>query len=376
MASIGISADSHIIEPPEVFAGLEERFGDRAPRIVHEEGRGDFVFTPATGEQLGSALGGVGRLGIAGRSLDDPETDRVIRLGYAGLRPGIADPIERLKDQDLDGVAGEVLYPSLFMRFSANPDTEVLVSAIHNYNDWLHGYCSEAPDRLVGLALIPMQDPQAAERELERVIAMGYRGGAIPCAAPGHHRYHDPIYDGVWARAEEAHFPISMHIFTQAHGALTGLEGTDLFAAYASAPTMIQFTLSDLICQGVAHRFPGLKFVCAEFNTGWIANWLDRLDHSLYRSRAAAPGYLDLKPSEYWRRQFHATFEDDRGGVLTREAIGTGTLLWGNDFPHHDAVWPNSRSVLDEVFEGVPDEVRRQMTVETVAGLYGLDISS
>ena len=65
MASIGISADSHIVEPPEVFAGLEERFGDRAPRIVHEEGRGDFVFTPATGEQLGSALGGVGRLGIA-----------------------------------------------------------------------------------------------------------------------------------------------------------------------------------------------------------------------------------------------------------------------------------------------------------------------
>ena len=48
MTSKAISADSHIIEPPEVFAGLQERFGDRAPRIVHEEGRGDFVFTPAT----------------------------------------------------------------------------------------------------------------------------------------------------------------------------------------------------------------------------------------------------------------------------------------------------------------------------------------
>ena len=50
--------------------------------------------------------------------------------------------------------------------------------------------------------------------------------------------------------------------------------------------------------------------------------------------------------------------------------------MWGNDFPHHDAVWPNSRKVLDEVFDGVPDEVRRRMTVETVAGLYGLDIPS
>ena len=72
----------------------------------------------------------------------------------------------------------------------------------------------------------------------------------------------------------------------------------------------------------MAHRFPGLKFVSAEFNTGWIANWLERLDHSLYRSRSAAPDYVDLTPSEYWRRQFYATFEDDRHGILTRDSIG------------------------------------------------------
>ena len=62
--------------------------------------------------------------------------------------------------------------------------------------------------------------------------------------------------------------------------------------------------------------------------------------------------------------------------MLTREPIGPGTLLWGNDFPHHDAVWPDSRRVLDEVFDGVPGNVRAQMTAETVASLYGLAIPS
>ena len=135
---------------------------------------------------------------------------------------------------------------------------------------------------------------------------------------------------------------------------------------------MIQFSLSDLIAGGVAHRFPDLKFVAAEFNTGWVANWLERMDHSVYRSRRSVPEYLDLKPSEYWRRQFFATFEDDRPGMLTREAIGVETLMWGCDFPHHDSVWPNSQEALEMVFEGMTDDVRRITTLDNVAKLYGL----
>ena len=374
MATVAISADSHIVEPPEVFDGLIDRFGDRAPRIVHEEGQGDFVSIPATGERFAASRGGVGRLGIAGRRLDDPETWSQMRLGYAGLRKGIVNPVERIKDQELDGVACEVLYPSLFMRINGIPDTEVVVACLRNYNDWLMSYASEVPDRLVPLALIPMQDPEAAAIEMGRAIKMGYRGACIPCAAPERHRYHDPVYDPVWSQAQDAGIPLSLHIFTEAAGALTGLEEADLIAAYASAPTVIQFTLTDLICHGVAHRYPELQFIVAEFNTGWLANWLERLDHALYRSRSAAPDYLDLKPTEYWRRQFTATFEDDRPGVVTRDAVGAGTMMWGNDFPHHDSVWPNSMAVLDSVFEGVPDDVRREMTVETAARLYGLPL--
>ena len=359
---------------PRRFRGLTERFGDRAPRVVRDEGKGDFIEIPATGTRLNAAIGGVGRLGIAGMSLDDPETHRIMALGYDGLRPALTDPVERMKEMDADGVWGEVVFPSLFMRLFGTQDAEVLAAAHRNYNDWLWDFCSAVPDRLRGLALLPMHDPAAALEELRRVIAKGYWGVCIPCAAPNGTHYSDPVYDPIWSTAQEAGVIINMHIFTDGHGAVTGLAGVDPIIAYASAPVAIQFTLSDLIAGGVAHRFPSLRFVAAEFNTGWIANWLERMDHSVYRSRRSVPEYLDLKPSEYWQRQFFATFEDDRPGVLTREAIGVDTLMWGSDFPHHDSVWPHSRETLDMVFEGVPDDVRRATTVDNVAKLYGLTL--
>ena len=145
--------------------------------------------------------------------------------------------------------------------------------------------------------------------------------------------------------------------------------------SYASAASTIQITVSDLICQGVAHRYPDLKFVCAEWETGWLAHWLQRLDHAFYRSRGAAPEWVDLKPTEYWRRQFYATFEDDRVGVMSRDLIGVDTLMWGNDFPHHDSIWPHSQEILEDIFAGVSDADRQAMTAGNLGKLYSVSPS-
>jgi predicted TIM-barrel fold metal-dependent hydrolase len=378
MAATPISADSHVVEPREVFDAVAERFGERAPRIIDHPQYGDFLVAPETDAGHPQITGHpglpVGRVGIAGRRLDDPETEALMRQGYAGIRPGIMNPDLRVKDQDLDGVAAELLYPSLFFRVFSIAENDVLLALFRSYNEWLMDYCARQPGRLIGLALLPMQDPAAALSELQFALKRGFRGGCIPCTAPGSLPYHDRAYDPVWTLAQEAQFPLSLHIFTGAHAGQSGLQGVDSITAYASAPVIVQITLSDLICQGVAERFPDLNFVVVEFNTGWIANWLERLDHAFYRSRASAPAELHLKPSEYWQRQFYATFEDDRAGILTRDAIGVQTLMWGNDFPHHDSVWPHSRETLDEIFEGVPDDVRYRTTAGNVSNLYQLKV--
>ena len=211
MSQVTYSADSHVVEPRELFDTLERRYGDRAPRVVTDPDWGDFLVAPGvTGrESFSPRYSGVpvGCQAIAGARLDDPTVQANIRRGYGNIPDTVSDPKARVKAQDQDGVSLEVLYPSLFFRCFGLPDTEVLLDAFHNYNDWMAEYVSAAPKRLLGLALLPMQEPAEAEAELDRALKMGFRGACIPCTAPGGRPYYDSVYDGVWARAQEAHIP-------------------------------------------------------------------------------------------------------------------------------------------------------------------------
>jgi predicted TIM-barrel fold metal-dependent hydrolase len=382
-----ISADSHVVEPPAVFAGLAQRFGDEAPRIESVEGAADTIVIPARGLTAVPAA----QLGIAGHRLDpgrsierrrghkpipedksDPYVKEILGRGYAGLREGLLRGAARATDQEQDGIAAEVLYPSFFFSVFGLDHADLVIAAFRNYNDWLADYCRSGGERLIGLALIPLHDPAAGAKEIERALRMGFRGGCIPCTAPVDRPYRDPAYERVWAAAEEADFPLSMHAGTNGprRRAIGAGPRFDYLIAYAGVAVSVQQTLAELICQGVAHRHPRLKFVVAEFNTGWIGHWIDRLDQAVRRTPEAAADCLDLLPSEYWRRQFYATFEDDRAGVLTREMVGVKNLLWANDYPHLDSTWPCSHQILDEIMYDVAPEERRAMTHGNAAALY------
>src|SRR5437762_1839107 len=180
--------DTHVVEPREVFAGLVERFAEKAPHIVkHPEG-GDVL--KINGE-VRPAIFGVARLGIAGHYVHDPATIEMIKRGYEGMRPGVLDPVERLKDQDLDGVDAEVLYPSVLFGVYRLEDRDCVTACFRNYNDWLAGYCRQAPHRLFPLACIPLYDLDVAIEELQRAAKMGHRGGCIPCVPPADRPYSD-----------------------------------------------------------------------------------------------------------------------------------------------------------------------------------------
>ena len=168
------SCDSHIVEPASVFDGLEAHFGSRAPRIDSVPGKGEFIVLPKAGRIP------VGRLGIAGHRLDDPATDELIARGYAGLNPGVLDPVARLDEQLVDGIVGEVMYPSLNMFSFAGLDTDVAAAVFAQHNDYIVDYCSVAPDRLVGIGCLPIPDVDATLLELERAANRGVRGFMVP----------------------------------------------------------------------------------------------------------------------------------------------------------------------------------------------------
>ena len=367
------SCDSHVVEGREAFAGLEDRFGLMAPRIVDgwKDRKGAFLII--NNERPVS----VGRLGIAGNKLHDPATVERIERGYDGLNAGCIDPEKRLAEQDTDGIVGEVMYPSLSMFTFAVPDDKIRAAAFERHNDWVFDYCSPDPDRLIGIGCLPIPDVEACVREVERAGTKGVRGFAIPSHAPIDQPYCDPMYDPLWARLEEMNLPVTMHIFTGTSfdcgmpehwgGPAISIKG------YTMAQTTVINSMIDLIVGGVCERFPRLKFVLAEFETGWVAHFKQRFEHACYRQPDLLDPSLSLKPVEYFDRNFWVTFEDDVQGMQTRDLIGVDNLLWGNDYPHHDSIWPNSMASLDEVFEGVPEDERKKMVWDNVIDLYDLD---
>lgn len=384
-----ISADSHAVEGPEVFEGLPERFGDDAPRVVSKEGEGDYILIPNNPKRSRNvavmALAGT-RLDYAtplprehaskpsAGSIQDPEVQAYFTGGYKAMRPGLTDGARRPDDQDIDGVSAEVLYPGWFPMFSM-PDLDLLVALQRNYNDWMHAQSVASKGRLVGLAALPVQRPEDAVAELQRVIKLGYKGVVIPSNAPRGRRYSDDEYDPMWALIEEARLPVAFHVACMSHTPdwLKASASRDPIVSYAGSSALIHDTLVELMVRGVRAKHPNLKFVLAEFNAGWIAHWLDKVQQGWAREYARDPSSVPpVDVMEIWKRQFFATIEDDTAALGTRELIGEECLLWGSDYPHTDSTWPCSTQVLDEMFEDYSAETKDKVTRTNVANLYGL----
>ena len=360
-----ISADSHVVESAEFFKPLEELFGEKAPRIV--------TVDPARGPQLdlGNGKLGIGLSGFFMQNVDftSSEALEMRRLGYDLARPGCYDVKERLKDQELDGINAEVLYPNVIFNVYQIENLDIVKATFCLYNDWVADYCKEAPDRLFPLASIQLFDLDEAVRELERCKKLGHVGASIAATAPPDRLYSDPYYDKFWEAAQDLKMPLNWHIFTGAtenHGLPFRQAGSAL--SFAG----VMFTVADIIQSGVCERFPGLRFVVTEFEAGWVGIMLKRLDWGYIRAGGEKVSGLPLLPSEYWNRNFRVSFEDDPLGIMTKDFIGTSTMMWGSDYPHGDSVFPHSQQVLSEILSDCTLEERYEMTVKNVVELYNL----
>ena len=359
-----ISADSHVVEPPELFTPLEKRFGEQAPRVRFFEDRGPQL-------DLGD-----GRLGLsisgflqAGFDFGRPDAQELAKKGYGLARPGVYDIKARLADQAVDGIDAEVIYPSVMFNVYQIQDLDIVKASFAAYNDWTADYVKDAPDRLFPLACIQLYDLDAAIAEMERAKKMGYVGVCIPATAPPDRLYSDAWYEKFWAASQALKMPCTMHIFTGA----TANHGLPFQAATnALAFAGVVFTINDLIQSGVCERFPELRFVMTEFETGWVGITLKRLDWGWFRRGGARTSPIPRRPSEYWKQNFRVTFEDDEIGIKTRDISGANTLLWGNDYPHGDSIFPDSQKVLNRILADCTPEERYMMTAKGVVELYDL----
>ena len=123
---------------------------------------------------------------------------------------------------------------------------------------------------------------------------------------------------------------------------------------------------------GALERHPGLRLVLAESGIGWIPYFLGRLDQAAAKHAGRAQDYrLRAKPSELFRCQVWATFEEEPLGRDVIPRIGAGNCMWASDYPHPDSTFPNSRAAIDEAFAGLDAATVRKVTAENCAALYG-----
>jgi predicted TIM-barrel fold metal-dependent hydrolase len=253
------------------------------------------------------------------------------------------------------------------------------------YNDWLIDYCSAAPDRLIGIAMLSMYDIDGAVKELERCRKAGMRGSVIWQVPPPELPFSSSHYDKFWATSQDLEMPVNLHIlsghgYSRSRSFGLGDTATGMTAEHNSV-NMKLFqsvdSLYDLIYSGVLERFPKLKLVLVENELGWIPFVLEQWDYYFKRHGAKREGLAIKKPpSEYFHNQIYTTFFNDAVGGHILSWWGENNCMWSNDFPHGNSTWPNSRQIVARDLGDLPAPVRAKLVRENVANLYHIPVPS
>jgi predicted TIM-barrel fold metal-dependent hydrolase len=365
------SSDSHVFEPPDLWTTrIDREFRDRAPRMQRIDGSDEIVV------ETDQVLSGIGLISHAGARFEAPET--ISAHGrFEDVPPGGYEPSQHLADMRLDGVSGEVLYPSQGLFYFRIADSALMSAIFRTYNDWLAEFCRADPARLKGIAMVNLDDVEDGVRELERAARMGLAGAMITEYPLEDRRYDQPEYERLWAAAEALDMPLSLHTATRRQGKIRGVGPKTLRDASSRATKAFYPALSmcDMIFSGVFERHPGLKLAIVEFELAWAPHVLSTMDYT-YRERHEEAIYRfagDTRPSDFFHRSVFLSFQEDAVGVRLRDVIGVDQMMWGSDYPHSESTFPRSREVLAEILAGVPEAEQAKIVGGNAARLYHFD---
>jgi len=363
-AGLVVDADGHVVEPRRAWAGVPEPYRPRIERDAHGY---EHVVVDDT-EILAVPLG---TLATPGARFSD--TGSFLALEEAW--PGGADPTARLADMDTEGIDRAVLFPSVGLYFWALDDPAAAVPIARAYNDWLASYCAADPGRLFGAAMVPVQDPDAAVAELRRArTELGFVAAFVrpnPCRGRS---LCDRAYEPLWEAAEETGTAVAVHegssVIVPTLGADRPFNPLVLHAVSHAFESML--ACAQLIAFGVLERHPGMRVVFLESGGGWAPFWLERLDEQAESFGAYCPE-LRLAPSEYFARQYWISYEiDEQTLPALAPVIGERRIVWGSDYPHHDATFPGAVDALRRTMAPLPPSAQARILGDNATELYGL----
>ena len=380
-----ISGDSHLeVDSKRWVHRVAASFRDRAPRLVRMENGGDgWVIEGQAPRQVSADLyGGKGR-----------DTWQPFGQTYEGTN-GTGPPEQRLREQDQDGIDAEVLFPAQVSGpryWRQIKDDDAYKAVVRGYNDWLaEEYCAIAPDRLIGMGVLPWTSVDDTIAEMEHCRQTGLLGVMLT-GFPNGTGHPAPEDDEFWAAALSLDVPVTVHVELDRSGDRAGplfqypkespeTRGglVEQVARYSPSRGSGAVTVVQLVLAGVFDRFPSLRILFAENQLGWIPFFLQTADVRYERHIPWAQQLLGFEPlarppSEYIREHCLWGFQADRVGVEMRHHMGVDNLIWGSDFPHQESDWPDSVDVIQQNFAGIPEEERYKMVAGNAIDFFHLD---
>ena len=329
-----VDVHAHVLLP-SLHAEVERR----APDLVAEAAALDFR-----------------RSGAASQAVSGP---------MIGMRiPKLTDVNVRLADMDAQGVERQWVSASPNHFYPWAPEG-LAVWVASEANRLIAEYVAQAPDRLTGLGLVPMQHPARMVEYLDdAVLGRGLAGVEISSFA-GDVELSDERLEPFWARAAELGIVIFLHPFGCSLD-----ERLDRFylANTVGQPTENAVALSHLIFAGVLDRHPGLKIVAAH-GGGYLPTVIGRSDHA-WRVRPDARG-CEHPPSTYLRKLwFDTVVHDDRTLRALVEVAGEDRVVLGSDYPFDMGLDEPVAKIREA---GLSEEITRRILGANAEALLGTE---
>ncbi|HEY9216423.1 MAG TPA: amidohydrolase family protein [Phenylobacterium sp.] len=356
-------ADSHIMESLDWLSSYAEP-GVRERLVSMRLEAGGSGAAKAIARAIERQADAAATAAIATNVVEGPK-------GWAAY--GAMNPDERRRALDDLGFARQLVFTTFAgSQFLPSDDAEVKYGGARALNRAMADFC-KGDGRLIGVGVVPLNDPSRALVEVEAAIKAGIGAIWLPAAPAGDISPGHPDLDPVWRAMSEAGVPFMLHVGATAPtlppayhknghprpkdwlGGGENLRAKDFFSL-SFAP---QNFLCSLALDGVFDRFPKLRGGVIELGAGWVPDFLRRLDQAWKGWRKTDPviGALSAPPSEFIRRAVRFTpFATEDAGTIIREG-GAELFLFSSDYPHPEGT-KNPIQRFESTFEGFDEDTK------------------